>query len=39
MSSKNTGEKSTTRRNFFQGVTSGAAGLAIASALTQLGDQ
>lgn len=37
MSSKNTGDTGTTRRNFFQGVTTGAAGLAIASALTQLG--
>lgn len=32
-----TGKKSTTRRDFFQDVTAGAAGIAVASALTQLG--
>lgn len=37
MSSTKTGDNDTTRRNFFQGVTTGAAGLAIAGALTQLG--
>jgi len=37
MSSTKTGKNDTTRRNFFQGVSTGAAGMAIASALTQLG--
>ena len=37
MSSTTSDKEGTTRRKFFQNVTSGAAGLAIASALTQLG--
>ena len=37
MSSTKDSTNETTRRDFFQGVTTGAAGLAIASALTQLG--
>ena len=37
MSSEKTNKEGSTRRDFFQGVTAGAAGVAIASALTQLG--
>jgi len=37
MSSEKTNKEGTTRRDFFQGVSAGAAGVAIASALTQLG--
>ena len=37
MGSKKDNSENTSRRDFFQGVTAGTAGLAIASALTQLG--
>lgn len=37
MDSKKDSKNDTTRRDFFQGVTAGAAGLAVAGALTQLG--
>jgi len=37
MNSKNNDNENTSRRAFFQDVTAGAAGLAVATALSQLG--